>query len=215
MRTRPGAATSLFMLATMWVPLALIAAVVACWLLVPWGVWQRGAAATAMLVIVPPLLSRLLTAGLQPGQYDISSLNFKRWWLSMQLQILFSRIPLIEELIRLVPGCYNLWLWLWGSRVALTVFWAPGSRVLDRGMLDIAGTTVIGTGCILSGHVLNREGDGSALTLGRIVIDRGAVLGVESAIGPGVHIHTNETVLARTAMRPFSSWRDGRRHRED
>jgi hypothetical protein len=167
----------------------------------------------AWLYLLPPLCCRLILMlpGKPQGEVDDSSPIFRRWWFVSQLQVLYSRVPLLEEILRIVPGLYSLWLRLWGARVSLLVYWSPGVLVFDRYHLSIARGVLIGGGCRIGAHAMRRNDDGSFhLVVAPITIERDCVIGFNAAIGPGVHVYPGETIPVGKILKPFSGWRDGR-----
>src|SRR5262245_8451638 len=73
----------------------------------------------AWIFLLPPLVCRLtlFAFGIPQGraltQHDRA---YKAWWFTYQWQVLFNRLPWLEELLRIVPGLYALWLYCWGGR---------------------------------------------------------------------------------------------------
>ena len=59
---------------------------------------------------------------------------------------LFLRFPVLEEILRLVPGLYSLWLRAWGSRIGKLTYWAPQTSYSIAGCLDIGDHVVFGAG---------------------------------------------------------------------
>lgn len=170
----------------------------------------------AWVYLVPPLLSRL---ALLPGPpladgAPPDSAVFRRWWLLTQLQMLFNRVGLLEDLLRLVPGLYSAWLNLWGSRVSLMTFWARDVVITERYLLTIApGVTVAGQVGIVA-HLVTPGADGGLrLLVAPIVVERGAMLGIRSGVGPGCRVFANEVLPAGRMLPPFSGWRNGARVR--
>lgn len=163
----------------------------------------------AWLYLLPPILCRLaiLIAGRPQGSLNERSPEFLHWWRLSQLQLVYARVPLLEELLRLVPGLYNLWLNLWGGRVHITAYWSPGVQVFDRYYLHIGRGAIIGGNARVGAHVIEREESGQfRLIVAPVNIDAGATLGMSAAAGPGVHIHANSTVPAGRLLRPGQHW---------
>ena len=167
----------------------------------------------AWLYLVLPLACRLWISlfGKPVGEVYEDSPVFAHWWFLSQLQMLYSRIPLLEELLRIVPGLYSLWLRIWGARASLLVFWSPGVHVFDRYHLHLGAGVMLGGGCRVGAHATVRDTDGRLrLIVAPLTIERGATVGMNAAVGPGVHVYANETVPAGRMLKPHSSWRDGR-----
>src|SRR5262245_58807887 len=96
--------------------------------------------AAGWLLLLPPLAVRLTLAiyGRPYGRaLPQAAPAYKVWWFIHQWQLVFNRLPWIEELLRLVPGLYALWIFLWGGRVSPLVYWAPGSLVIDRPLVIV------------------------------------------------------------------------------
>jgi len=165
------------------------------------------------LYLLPPLCCRLvlMLLGKPEGEVDDASPVFRRWWFVSQLQLLYSRIPLLEELLRIVPGLYGLWLCLWGGKVSPWVYWSPGVKVFDRYHLCIDKAVLIGGGCRIGAHAMRRGEDGSFyLVVAPLTIERDCTIGFNAALGPGVKVYAGETVPAGKILKPYYSWRDGR-----
>lgn len=190
-----------------WWPLAWIAAAVAIAARAPHGGW----CAAAWILLLPPLLCRLVH-GLWPviGTHPARSAAARRWWWLQQLQLPFNRLPIFEECLRLVPGLYQVWLWLWGARVSPWCVVAPRVAITDRQLVTIGRGAVLGDGCLLGAHLVARRPDWS-ITIARITIGRGAVVGAYAALAPGVEVGDDEEVTATQPMPPFSRWVGGRR----
>jgi hypothetical protein len=191
-------------------------AVVAC-LLAP---WLFGAPASfiliglAVLYLFPPLAARALFAlwGPTPRAATMGSSAFLRWWALTQLQVVFNRLPQLEELLRLVPGLYSSWLRLWGSRVGRLVFWSPGVVVTDRQLVDVGDGAVLGMGAKVAPHIVVREPDGvTRLVAAPVVIGAGAVVGGLTVFGPGSRMAAGETSHRAVTLPAFWSWEQGRR----
>lgn len=182
------------------------------------GLWASWPAALApvVLYLLPPLVVRLvlLLRPLEFGETGLDSPTFLTWWLTAQWQVLFNRLPLLEELLRLVPGLYSLWLRSWGARVGALVYWSPGCRVLDRPFIDIGHGVVFGAAARLHPHVIAREAHKpTRLILAPIRIGRDAMIGGLSLLTGGARVHDGEQTPAARALPPFSEVRAGRRVR--
>lgn len=167
------------------------------------------------LYLVPPLLCRLVllllgspvTAGAMPSQRE-----FGLWWFLTQLQMPFNRIGLLEELLRLVPGLYSLWLKLWGARVSLMTFWTRDVLISERYLLTIEPGVTVASQTGISAHLVNPGTDGVLrLVVAPVVIERGAVMGIRSGLGPGCRLFAGELLPAGRLLPPHCGWRDGRK----
>jgi hypothetical protein len=192
-------------------PLLHAAGTVACLFLPlawPWKV----AAAFTFLYILPLIPARLLRESLRKSSSEIplGSADFLKWWACFQCQVLFLRFPATEEIIRLIPGCYSLWLRLWGSRIGSLTYWAPRTTILDRGFLNIGDNVVFGAGVKLNPHVIEKGN----LLLAPVMIGDRASIGGYSLLTAGTVISPNDTVRAFLISPPFSKWKDNKRIRQ-
>lgn len=191
------------------IPLLHAAGTLAC-LLTPWP-WL----APVVLYIAPLVPGRLLRESLRstPPEIPIDSRDFLRWWACFQCQVLFLRFPVFEEILRLIPGLYSLWLRGWGSRIGKLTYWAPRTIILDRGFLDIGDHVVFGAGVRINPHVMERNPE-SVLRLAPVKICDGAMIGGYSLLTAGTEIASGEATRAFLISPPFSRWKNGRRTRD-
>jgi hypothetical protein len=209
-----GAKPSAYSLALNFLPLAhLLAGAALLWTVE--GATGRAAAALAWIYVLPPLAGRAAIAlfGAPQGErLDQDSRAYRVWWFLTQCQVLFNRFVFLEELLRLVPGLYALWLNAWGARVSPVVYWGPGAAVVDRYALRIERGAVIGTRAVISGHLAVKDAQGAfRVTLAPVEIGAGALIGAYAGIAPGCAIAPGEEVPAASFLRPFTRWSDGRR----
>ena len=190
-------------------PLLHAAGALACFL-TPWP-WL----AAVVLYIVPLVPGRLLRNSLRqaPPEIPTGSGDFLRWWACFQCQVLFLRFPVLEEILRLIPGLYSMWLRGWGSRIGKLTYWAPQTVILDRGFLDIGDHVVFGAGIRLNPHVMELDPE-PVLRLAPVRIGSGAMIGGYSVLTTGTQIAAGETTRAFLISPPFSKWHKGRRNRE-
>ena len=199
----------LAMLMLNFIPLLHAAGTLIC-LLTPWP-WL----APVILYIVPLVPGRLLRASLRsaPTEIPITSRDFLCWWASFQFQVLFLRFPVFEEILRLIPGLYSLWLRGWGSRIGKLTYWAPQTIILDRGFLDIGDHVIFGAGVRLNPHVMEPTPE-LVLRLAPIRIGAGAMVGGYSLLTAGTEIAAGEATRAFLISPPFSRWKNGKRTRD-
>lgn len=170
-----------------------------------------------LVYLLPPLLGRCLLPSLRSNRENIpiGSRKFLAWWALFQLQVLFCRLPVLEELLRLVPGCYSLWLRLWGAKIGRLTYWSAGTLLTDRSFLEIGDDVVLGAGVRLNAHVLARAPGGEMeLILAPISIGDRTVLGGYSLLTAGTKIAADETMPAFLISPPHSEWKDNRRVRK-
>ena len=160
--------------------------------------------------LLPPLACRLtlLIFGRPRGRALTQAAHaYKIWWFIHQWQLVFNRLPWIEEIFRLVPGLYALWIFLWGGRVSPMVYWAPGSLVIDRPLVIVETGAVIGMGAGLAGHAGTLAADGSyRIDIAASRVGRGAMMGARSGLGPGAELTAGALLPAGRMIRPFMLW---------
>ena len=175
---------------------------------------RRVALALVWIYLLPPLLARLILAvgGWPIGRATPDTRVYKTWWLLTQVQMIFNRVGLLEELLRLLPGVYSLWLTLWGSRASVLAYWSPGVLVTDRYLVRVSRGAVLGARSLIGGHVVTRNEAGDyELIAAAVTIGEGSIVGTLVAIGPGCVVHARETVPAGRRLPPFTAWKGGRK----
>jgi hypothetical protein len=175
----------------------------------------RALGALAWLYLLPPLAGRLtaLAFGAAQGRgLTQDTRAYKAWWLTQQWQVVFNRLPLLEEALRLVPGLYAAWLRLWGGRVSPWAYWAAGAVVVDRQLVVVEAGAVIGMGAGLTGHLARLAPDGTfVVDVGAPRVERGAIMGARSGLGPGAELAAHHVLPAGKMIPPFVRWEGGGR----
>lgn len=170
--------------------------------------------ALLILYLLPPILTRLwlILRALPPGTICLTDSAFVTWWVSAQAQMIFNRLPLLEEVLRVVPGLYSLWMRLWGAQIGRLTFWGPSTRIVDRPLLIVGDDVIIGGGCQIGSHLLARDKTGvMSLQLAAVKIGDRALVGTYSMIGPGVVIEADAQVRACAILPAFNHWRGDKR----
>jgi hypothetical protein len=143
-----------------------------------------------ILYLVPPLTFRLHSR-FRPIVKSLSNLSDRRyspWWGAHQIQVIYTAVPQLEAVLRLVPGLYSAWLRLWGSRVGRHVYWTPNVEITDRHLLDIGDRVVCGHKCKFLGHAIKPRGGDLTLYTRTIKIGNDVFIGAGSRIGPGASV---------------------------
>jgi hypothetical protein len=167
-------------------------------------------AAAAWLYLVPPCVCRLtLFAFGRPQGRGLTqdTRAYKVWWFTHQWQVVFNRLPWLEELLRLVPGAYALWIGMWGGSVSPWAYWAPGSIVVDRHLVIVERGAVIGMGAGLTGHIASLRADGTfTVDIAAPRVGRGAIMGTRSGLGPSAELADHQVLPAGRLIPPFMHW---------
>lgn len=188
--------------------LAVIVAAGFAWAPMGW----RIATSLVVLYVMPALLARivLLLWPISEGRIRVGSRPFFTWWMLANLQMLFCRLPMLEEIIRIVPGLYSFWLRLWGARIGRLTYWGAGLRILDRSFLRIGDDVVFGAAVRLNPHVLSRNEQGEMeLILASVVVGDRTMVGGYSLLTAGTEIASDESPRAGLISTPFSRWKHG------
>jgi hypothetical protein len=145
------------------------------------------AAAIFAVYLFPVLCSRalLFIYPLVTGLSNLSERRFSPWWASHQIQLIYSALPALEAILRLVPGLYSSWLRLWGSKIGMNVYWTPRMEIHDRGLLDIGDGVIFGHKVELYGHTIMPKRSRLLLYTGPVRIGAGAFIGAGSRLAPG------------------------------
>lgn len=178
--------------------------------------WVCVSVALAIIYLLPPLLCRwaLLLLPIRQQVIPVGSRDFFVWWFALNLQLLFCRLRVLEELLRIVPGCYSLWLRLWGAKIGKLTYWAAGVQILDRSFLRIGNHVTFGAGVRLNPHVMLPDAQGQmVLVLATITIGDRANVGGYSLLVAGAEIAAGECTQACLILPPFNRVEGGRRRK--
>jgi hypothetical protein len=171
-----------------------------------WGVlWF----ALAWLYLLPPVLGRLtlLAFGVPHGELTLDTRAYRVWWFLTQLQMVFNRLPLLEELLRLVPGLYPLWIALWGGRLSQMAYVAPRVLITDRYLVNVGRFAVLGFKCALAGHMAVRNAEGRfVVVVAAPTVEPEAIVGGDAGLGPGATLRAGHLLPAGRRVGPFDQY---------
>lgn len=187
--------------------------------------WLAGGVAAAMssgahwpwvalgwLYLLPPLAGRLLLAtfGRPEGTFAQDQRGYRVWWVLTQLQAPFNRLPIVEELLRLVPALYPAWIALWGGSISARSYVAPGVVITDRWLVRVGPKVVLGYRATLAGHYVARGRDGRwQLVLAAPVVGEMALVGGDAGVGPGAVVRSGAMLPYGRKLGPFQNWPRG------
>ena len=176
--------------------------------------WSAAWFAPIILFLVPPLIVRVATlwTPLATGLVQPGTASFLHWWFTAQWQIIFARFPALEEMMRMVPGLYSLWLRMWGARIGAFVYWSPGVVILDRSLVRIGSRVIVGAAARLNPHALAPVRERTmGLYLAPITIGDDVVIGASSQLLPGCEVESGEVTPPFRSIHAFSRFVGGRR----
>lgn len=165
------------------------------------------------IYLLPPLVSRVTLAafGRPAGRATLDTRDYRVWWFLTQWQMIFNRQPWLEELLRLIPGLYPLWIGLWGGRLSQFAYVSPGVLITDRYLIDVRRGAVLGMKCTLAGHIAVRDEDGRfVVVIGTPTVEAEAIVGGEAGLGPGATLRAGHMLPAGRRVAPFSVWPRGK-----
>ena len=191
------------------VPFAHVAAGAGLVLTCSHGPWQAFWLALAWIYLVPPILGRLILAifGRPEGSFTQEQSGYRVWWALTQLQILFNRLPFLEELLRLIPALYPLWIGLWGGRLSPLAYVAPGVVITDRYLVRVERRAVLGFRSTLAGHMALRNEAGRWLAvIAAPIVRESAIVGGDAGLGPGATLLKGALLPSGRRVGPFDQW---------
>lgn len=163
----------------------------------------------AWLYLVPALIGGAVTR-LWPtptGTFGLGDPGYRHWWLMLQLQLPFNRLPFLEEALRLVPGLYPLWIRLWGGHLSAQSFVGPGVMIGDRHLIRVGPRAVLGARAGFSGHIAFRDDTGRwRVTVAPCFVGPDAIVGGDAGMGPGAELAPGATLPAARHLGPHRHW---------
>ncbi|MEH2105630.1 MAG: DapH/DapD/GlmU-related protein [Nostoc sp.] len=152
-----------------------------------------------------PVLVYRLHEWVYPVREGISYLQNKEynpWWGSHQIQVIYIAIPVLEAVLRLIPGVFSCWLRLWGAKVGRDVYWTTRLEIADRSLLEIGDRVVIGHGVGIYSHIIKPRKQNLMLYVKKVKIGSNVFVGAGSNLAAGVVIGDGSYLPAATKLYP-------------
>ena len=165
--------------------------------------------ALAWIYLVPPLAGRALLTlfGRPAGELTQDMRAYRVWWALTQLQMIFNRIPWLEEALRLAPGLYPLWIGLWGGRLSPFALVSPGVVITDRYLVEVERDAVLGMQAALAGHMVTRDEAGRwRILVAAPRVEAEAIMGGASGLGPGAVLAAGALLPTGRRVGPLDRW---------
>ncbi|MEH2218584.1 MAG: acyl transferase [Nostoc sp.] len=152
-----------------------------------------------------PVLVYRLHEWVYPVREGISYLlgeEYSPWWGSHQIQVIYIAIPVLEAVLRLIPGVFSCWLRLWGAKVGRDVYWTPGLEIADRSLLEIGDRVVVGHNVGIYCHIIKPRKQNLMLYVKKVKIGCDVFVGAGSNLAPGVVVADGSYLPAATKLYP-------------
>ncbi len=149
-----------------------------------------------MLYLFPICAFRLQNSivPLQEGFSNFKAASYCPWWGAHQIQQVYSALPFLEGLLRIIPGLYSFWLRLWGSRIGKQVYWTPRIEIVDRSLLEVGDYCIFGHRAACSSHIINQKEGHVILQVSKVRLGKSVLVGAGCRLGPGTYIADNITI---------------------
>jgi acetyltransferase-like isoleucine patch superfamily enzyme len=136
---------------------------------------------------------------LEEGTFSIVQ-GYSPWFGTHMIQQGFIAMPFLEEVLRLFPGLFAVWLRAWGAKIGQGVYFAPAFEIGDRSLLEVGDGVVFGYGVKMSSHVISpsRSHGGMKIYIKRVRFEDRCFVGSTSRFGPGVVVKAGALVRATT-----------------
>jgi carbonic anhydrase/acetyltransferase-like protein (isoleucine patch superfamily) len=125
-------------------------------------------------------------APVREGTFRAGSPGFDRWQARATVACLSCN--LFDRILPIFVRAQ--WYMLFGARLRMTSF--VGGRILDGPLVEMEPQTLLGDDGVITGHL--RTGD--SVTIGRVLIRRGATVGMRAIVCPGVTVGEGAVVGA-------------------
>ncbi|MEH2194662.1 MAG: acyl transferase [Nostoc sp.] len=152
-----------------------------------------------------PVLVYRLHEWVYPVREGISYLlgkEYSPWWGSHQIQVIYIAIPVLEAVLRLIPGVFSCWLRLWGAKVGRDVYWTTRLEIADRSLLEIGDRVVVGHGVGIYCHIIKPRKQNLMLYVKKVQIGSNVFVGAGSNLAPGVVVADGSYLPAATKLYP-------------
>ena len=165
-----------------------------------------------------PLLAYRLHARFYPLVEGVSYLRgeqYSPWWGSHQFQSVYIAFPVLESVLRLVPGLFSIWLRLWGAQIGSEVYWGSIGEIADRGVLKVGDRTLIGHRVGFYSHIIKPKKDNLLLYVKAIEVGEDAFIGSGSYIGAGVVVTAGAYLESGSEIHPNKKVSSQKRNRSE
>ncbi len=137
---------------------------------------------------------------LEEGTTHFSDARYCPWWGAHQMQQVYSAVPFLEGILRIIPGVYSAWLRLWGSKIGKQVYWTPRIEIVDRSLLVIGDYVIFGHRAACSSHIIKQQDGNLILKVGKVRLGKSVLVGAGARLGPGTIVVDKITIPINTIL---------------
>ncbi|WP_443678909.1 Pls/PosA family non-ribosomal peptide synthetase [Prauserella aidingensis] len=153
--------------------------------------------------VLPPLLVRLLSAGVRPGRYRLWGVTYLRLW-ALDIVLTLAPLPVLSGSALMGP-----YLRLLGAQVGRRTHLGSGMVSLPA-LLSIGDDATVGYGAALRPWIVEHEW----VAVAPVVVGDGASVGASAVLEPGARVRdrggvAEHTVLSRNQHVPEGRWWGG------
>jgi len=158
------------------------------------------------LYVLPVLCFRIhqLIAPIKMGGSHLVGKGYSGWYGGHQIQLLYLYLPILERVLRLIPGAFSLWLRLWGAKVGKGIYWTPHFEISDRSLLTVGDNVIFGHRVTIVAHLIKPTKKNLLLYVKPVQIGAQAFVGAGTVIGPGVTVNDGAFVAIGSHLYPNS-----------
>ena len=170
-----------------------------------WTIGLLRAGCLLLLLYGFPLLCHRMHNRIYPLTEGVSYLRdeqYSPWWGAHQIQSIYIAFPILETVLRLIPGVFSAWLRLWGAQVGKQVYWGSIGEISDRELLRVGDNALIGHRVGFYAHIIKPKRDNLLLYVKAIEIGENAFVGSGSYIGAGVVVTPNAYLESGSEIHP-------------
>lgn len=141
-----------------------------------------------------------------------NSKHGSNWFVSYQLQQMYTSFPFFERVLKLIPGFYSAWLRLWGAQIGSKVNWTAGCEIVDRPHVTIGDKCLIGNQTYISAHIIKKKNDKYLLFIKDVFVGNNVVCAFQCTLAPGAKVHDEAFIEAGAAVYPNQVVEKGEHH---
>ncbi|MGA1284250.1 MAG: acyltransferase, partial [Prochlorothrix sp.] len=188
----------------LWFPALVVGLAIACFLWICHHPSLWNVLALLFVLYGLPLLTYRVHQFFYPiplGASYFREKEYNPWWGGNQIQLIYTTLPALEQVLHFVPGLFSQWLRLWGAKVGKGVYWSPTVSILDRGLLEVGNGAIFGHLSITCSHVVKpRRSNQLMLYVKPVKVEDHAFIGAGANLGPGSTVRAGAVTAYRQVV---------------